>query len=270
MFSNRLGTSALSTRVNTNLEQISDWLTKILVGVGLVQLGSIIDSVSRLADYVGAPLGDAAAGPAFALSVLVYFFVVGFLLAYLWTRLNLTGAFARAEASAMRSYLDDRLDTMAKDVDERIVGVKNEVEDQKRRDVEALSLVERQLDPQAPGVNATELDGAVAAASPAVKIQVFLRAREQRASSWRQDLPRVERTIPVFEALIASDSEHRFHPHFAQLAFALKDSRPPALRRLPSRTRTSSVSRRQRDARFRGPRVPWLVFAAQRLTHLPF
>ena len=214
-------------RVNTNLEQISDWLTKILVGVGLVQLGSIIDSVGGLANHVGAALGEAAAGPAFALAVLVYFFVGGFLLAYLWTRLNLTGAFARAEAAAMRSYVDDRLEGMAKDVDERIVGVENEVEEQRRRDVEALSLVERQLDPQAPTVNATELDATVAAASPAVKIQVFLRAREQRAGSWRQDLVRMERTIPVFEALIASDSEHRFHRHFAQLAFALKDSRQP-------------------------------------------
>src|SRR5205085_11890184 len=27
--------------VNTNLEQISDWLTKILVGVGLTQFGSL-------------------------------------------------------------------------------------------------------------------------------------------------------------------------------------------------------------------------------------
>jgi hypothetical protein len=35
--------SGLSTRVNTNLEQISDWLTKIIVGLGLVQLRSVPD-----------------------------------------------------------------------------------------------------------------------------------------------------------------------------------------------------------------------------------
>jgi hypothetical protein len=45
-------------RVNTNLEQISDWLTKILVGVGLVQLGSIIDAFGDLADSVGPAMGE--------------------------------------------------------------------------------------------------------------------------------------------------------------------------------------------------------------------
>jgi len=34
---------------NTNLEQISDWLTKILVGVGLTQLREIPGQVQRLA-----------------------------------------------------------------------------------------------------------------------------------------------------------------------------------------------------------------------------
>ncbi len=33
---------------NTNLEQISDWLTKILVGVGLVQFGAIGSAAGRL------------------------------------------------------------------------------------------------------------------------------------------------------------------------------------------------------------------------------
>ncbi|MDQ2643463.1 MAG: hypothetical protein M3020_06600 [Myxococcota bacterium] len=44
------GTSPLSApySVNTNLEQISDWLTKILVGVGLTQLNEIPEKLAAL------------------------------------------------------------------------------------------------------------------------------------------------------------------------------------------------------------------------------
>src|SRR4051794_33887578 len=37
----RKGAARVSYGANTNLEQISDWLTKILVGLGLTQLGPI-------------------------------------------------------------------------------------------------------------------------------------------------------------------------------------------------------------------------------------
>jgi hypothetical protein len=43
--------------VNTNLEQISDWLTKILVGVGLIQLGSLTGPLGRLVDSIAAGFG---------------------------------------------------------------------------------------------------------------------------------------------------------------------------------------------------------------------
>ena len=38
----------------------------------------------------------------------------------------------------------------------------------------------------------------------------------------------MERTIPIFRALITSDTEKRYHANFAQLGFALKDQRKPA------------------------------------------
>lgn len=72
---------------NTNLEQISDWLTKILVGAGLVELGRIGDFFggvsSRLAGRLG-NMGDVV-GPA----VIILYAVIGFLLAYLWARIYL-------------------------------------------------------------------------------------------------------------------------------------------------------------------------------------
>jgi hypothetical protein len=213
------GGRAPEYRVNTNLEQISDWLTKILVGVGLVQLSSIIDALGRLADHLGPALGDDTTGPAFALALVVYFAVSGFLVAYLWTRLNLTGAFARAEASMLKSYVDTSIKQMADTVDERVGNVE--------RDVNALSLAERQLDPESDPVAPDELEKAVAASSPALRAQIFARARAQRSAGWRTDQARMERTIPLFEALVASDTDHRYHRNFAQLGFALKDRVPP-------------------------------------------
>src|SRR6267378_5479414 len=44
-------TSGYRQAVNTNLEQISDWLTKILVGVGLTQLQQIPTKLTGLAAY---------------------------------------------------------------------------------------------------------------------------------------------------------------------------------------------------------------------------
>ncbi len=37
----------------------------------------------------------------------------------------------------------------------------------------------------------------------------------------------MERTIPIFRALISSDTEKRFHQNYGQLGFALKDQRNP-------------------------------------------
>jgi hypothetical protein len=73
--------------VNTNLEQISDWLTKILVGVGLTQIASMPGYLQSLASYFGAGLGSPPEAEAFAAAVIVYFTICGFLFSYLWTRL---------------------------------------------------------------------------------------------------------------------------------------------------------------------------------------
>lgn len=87
----------LEYQVNTNLEQISDWLTKILVGVGLVQLGKVPEYGRRLGDYYSSCLGSAPSSPSAAVTIIVVFLVNGFLAGYLITRLYVTGALKRAE-----------------------------------------------------------------------------------------------------------------------------------------------------------------------------
>lgn len=79
---------------NTNLEEISDWLTKILVGAGLVQLAVLPGQLRRLGDFFHAsmPLTSEA-----ALMIILNFFVLGFMGSYLLTRLFLTEAFRTVE-----------------------------------------------------------------------------------------------------------------------------------------------------------------------------
>jgi hypothetical protein len=42
---------------NTSLEQISDWLTKMLVGVGLIEIKAIPDKLKGVASYIAKGLG---------------------------------------------------------------------------------------------------------------------------------------------------------------------------------------------------------------------
>jgi hypothetical protein len=77
---------AIQYQGNTNLEQISDWLTKIIVGVGLVQVGRLIPALGKFAESMKAPLGGQASSGAFGLGVAITSTLLGFLYFYLWSR----------------------------------------------------------------------------------------------------------------------------------------------------------------------------------------
>lgn len=72
---------------NDNLVQISDWLTKIIVGVGLTKLTRIPGYIQAMGEYIGDSLGGKIWGQIAADSIVIYFAISGFLLSYLWTRL---------------------------------------------------------------------------------------------------------------------------------------------------------------------------------------
>ena len=92
--------------VNTNLQDISDWLTKIIVGLGLINLKKVPVYLGNLASYFGASFGDKVPGrDSVALAIIVLFSVCGFLLGYLLTRLFLTKAFERAASSEVQSIV---------------------------------------------------------------------------------------------------------------------------------------------------------------------
>ena len=98
----RADTFAHRLAVNTNLEQISDWLTKIIVGVGLVELKNVPAYVARAGRYVGAGFKapDGSSSERIAAVILVLFGGLGLLAGYLLTRMFFSAAFRRADERA--------------------------------------------------------------------------------------------------------------------------------------------------------------------------
>lgn len=80
-------------RPNTNLEQVSDWLTKIIVGVGLIEFRQIGGLVVDLGRTVGTVIGDLqgkpGSGTVFAIGLMAATAAINFLVAYMWTTTTL-------------------------------------------------------------------------------------------------------------------------------------------------------------------------------------
>jgi hypothetical protein len=90
----------------------------------------------------------------------------------------------------------------------------------------ALVLTHRQLfDDGGAQVDAARLKAAVMRASRQVRGAVFEMAVSVRRENWDADKLRMERCIPVFEALIQGDP--KWHAPYGQLGYALKDKLPP-------------------------------------------
>ncbi|MEQ1727133.1 MAG: hypothetical protein ABL982_02030 [Vicinamibacterales bacterium] len=83
---------------NTNLEQISDWLTKILVGIGLVEFKTLLAAFDALTVRLAPIFGGGETAQAFAGVLMTYFGVWGFFFGYLTTRLWMPKALSRAES----------------------------------------------------------------------------------------------------------------------------------------------------------------------------
>lgn len=95
---------------NTNLEDISDWLTKIIVGLGLVELRNMPGYLRRATNFLAqglaaptssgvVPLNEART---VAAAILIFYSLLGFLGVYLITRLYLAHQFGLADIQNVR------------------------------------------------------------------------------------------------------------------------------------------------------------------------
>lgn len=74
---------------NTNLEEVSDWLTKIIVGITIAEFRDIVQFVVGIGSAVGTSISAKDDGGAHVVVVasIIYGFVCGFLYYYTWARL---------------------------------------------------------------------------------------------------------------------------------------------------------------------------------------
>jgi len=89
----RLNKDAVKSAVllpNTNIESVSDWLSKIIVGVGLINLKEIGAFIKTTSDDLALSIDSS---PPFAMALILYFFVDGLIQGYLLTRMFLAWQF---------------------------------------------------------------------------------------------------------------------------------------------------------------------------------
>jgi tetratricopeptide (TPR) repeat protein len=119
-------------------------------------------------------------------------------------------------------------------VDEQVQEVIKAQEQQSQIDANALSLCNLYLSTgDQAKVSIDELKQNVEKASPPIQVQVFYQARALRSKCWRdaEQKSKIDRAIPIFEALIAADKENKYQQNHAQLGYALKDKEIPGYAR---------------------------------------
>ena len=103
-------------QASTNLTQVSDWLTKIIVGVGLVEATSIYQGLSSLSADLGSMLFDGMFGSRLVVpSLMISGAILGFLYAYLFTQLFLAAlmAYSAVEVSGRGPWFARSIATLA-------------------------------------------------------------------------------------------------------------------------------------------------------------
>ncbi len=192
-----VGASSLSIFQNTNLQEISDWLTKVIVGASLVELTKLPPLLKRFAEFMAMGINPHDPSAPIALVILGYFWSCGLLYGYLWTRYDLAATSPPAQA-----------------------------------DSEALGAVDRWLN-QPPSSKDDEqrvaMMRAIKAASAGARVKIFLDAEKYRRPA-TEDVN--GRSLPVFQALVEADAQEIFHRNRAQYGLALmgrkKDPNDPA------------------------------------------
>lgn len=72
---------------STHLQQIADWLTKILLGAGLVELKSISEAIWNFSQTIGSTI-NSDTGPFIVVFILMGFGALGLITGYLWSQLH--------------------------------------------------------------------------------------------------------------------------------------------------------------------------------------
>lgn len=202
---------SIDYKINTNLEQISDWLTKMIVGVSLTQLNNVPEIVNNIALSVAPKAGSGTELYTLTVSIIIIYVILGFLFGYLWTRLFLVQMYKQADLGHLKSSL--------REIDQ--------FTDQQKKDKHAINLVEDQLNHSSKSISDEDIFQALKQASQQTRTMIFHQAQSVRSTSWRENKAQMERTLPVFRALIKNDPQNIYHRNYAQVGYIYKDCRNP-------------------------------------------
>jgi len=98
---------ARPSRTNTNLEDVSDWLTKTIIGLGLAHLYFIPHYVWEKSGIIGKGIfGADPSGQSFCLLICAYFSVGGFWLGYVGTRTIITLLFDNVDQGSQKAFAE--------------------------------------------------------------------------------------------------------------------------------------------------------------------
>jgi hypothetical protein len=177
----------------SNLEEIADWLTKLILGAGLVALTKLPAPILRFVTFMAigvdptpaakvTPVG-AGGNPAIALAIMGFFSTCGLLYGYLWTRYE------------QAVTLDTDTDSSALALVDRWLRAATTPDDQMRK---------------------ATVD-AIKKASLEARMRIFQQSQQYRVPS----TPEVnDRSVVVFQALVDADSRQFFHRNRGECALA--------------------------------------------------
>lgn len=171
----RRTTSARFT-MNTNLGEVSDWLTKILVGVGLTQIRNVGPALATLSQSVATPFGPSETAQVFAGSVIVYLTVFGFIAGWLCSVLYLPNELSNALQARAEERAQEKVESTAERFVDRAIAYEKA----------ALEVIQTALQSDGRtferGHDAGRADGAFEAADGRVVVETLYRSRSLRRS----------------------------------------------------------------------------------------
>lgn len=130
-------TPTAKLKYNDNLVQISDWLTKIIVGVGLTQLYNIPRFIRKIGEQFQINFGGGNWAINVSIAIMSYFFVLGFLMIYFWTK---------TDYSTIMKNMDDDLNKQLADTEKKLdeeIKAKEQAQEEKKS--MATEIVQRDL-----------------------------------------------------------------------------------------------------------------------------
>jgi tetratricopeptide (TPR) repeat protein len=104
--------------LSTNLVDISDWLTKIIIGLGLIEIKRIPGLLQAIGSYIQLQTGGDNSIKIFSATCIVYFSVFGLYYGYNYMRLFLSGQFKEADDNLLtkQQQLTEKAEELNKQV----------------------------------------------------------------------------------------------------------------------------------------------------------